>query len=176
MTKAYANIDTAQAPAERLPFEDGRFDFLGTLPLFRASLARELGGRPARGAPGAEARQPGHINNIDPYSPGPALFDTHLQSVELLRDTSHVRNYTAGGMDRRTGAVRSRACRVPDVAAAHGLSRLRQASACARRTTMCGRSGRCRRPPGGNQGAFRDRGGWFVPARHSDDGDDGGGA
>ncbi|HEY6431927.1 MAG TPA: hypothetical protein VIZ17_08075 [Acetobacteraceae bacterium] len=32
---------------------------------------------------------------IDPYSPGPALFDTHLQSVELLRDTSHVRNYTA---------------------------------------------------------------------------------
>ena len=32
---------------------------------------------------------------IDAYSPEPALFDTHLQAVELLRDTSHVRNYTA---------------------------------------------------------------------------------
>src|SRR6516225_8913539 len=31
---------------------------------------------------------------IDAYSPGPALFDTHLQAVELLRDTSHVRDYT----------------------------------------------------------------------------------
>ncbi|MDT8278593.1 hypothetical protein RQ734_21270 [Roseomonas mucosa] len=32
---------------------------------------------------------------IDACSPGPALFDTHLQAVELLRDTSHVRDYTA---------------------------------------------------------------------------------
>lgn len=27
---------------------------------------------------------------------GPALWDTHLQAVELLRDTSHVRNYSVG--------------------------------------------------------------------------------
>jgi hypothetical protein len=25
-----------------------------------------------------------------------ALFDTHLQAIELLRDTSHVRDYSAG--------------------------------------------------------------------------------
>jgi hypothetical protein len=31
---------------------------------------------------------------IDAYSPGPPLFDTHLQAIELLRDHSHVRNYT----------------------------------------------------------------------------------
>ena len=31
---------------------------------------------------------------MDVFTPGMALLDTHLQSVELLRDTSHVRNYT----------------------------------------------------------------------------------
>ena len=29
------------------------------------------------------------------YAPGQALFDTHLQAVELLRDHSHVRDYTS---------------------------------------------------------------------------------
>ncbi len=29
-------------------------------------------------------------------SPGRAALDTHLQAVELLRDTSHVRDYSAG--------------------------------------------------------------------------------
>src|SRR5262249_37573084 len=32
---------------------------------------------------------------IDVYSTGVPLFDTHLQAVELLRDTSHVRDYSA---------------------------------------------------------------------------------
>ena len=31
---------------------------------------------------------------IDAVSVGWALFDTHLQAVELLRDTSHVRDYS----------------------------------------------------------------------------------
>ena len=31
---------------------------------------------------------------VDAYSPGQALLDTHLQAIELLRDHSHVRNYT----------------------------------------------------------------------------------
>ena len=33
---------------------------------------------------------------IDVISPGSPLFDTYLQSVEVLRDTSHVRDYSAG--------------------------------------------------------------------------------
>ncbi len=33
---------------------------------------------------------------IDAVSPGPAALDTHLQSLELLRDTSHVRDYAPG--------------------------------------------------------------------------------
>ena len=30
---------------------------------------------------------------VDVYAPGQALFDTHLQAIELLRDHSHVRDY-----------------------------------------------------------------------------------
>jgi hypothetical protein len=36
----------------------------------------------------------GRMIIIDVISPNPALLDTHLQTVELLRDASHVRNYT----------------------------------------------------------------------------------
>ena len=32
---------------------------------------------------------------VDVYAPGHALFDTHLQAIELLRDHSHVRDYTS---------------------------------------------------------------------------------
>ena len=31
---------------------------------------------------------------VDAYAPGQALFDTHLQAIELLRDHSHVRDYS----------------------------------------------------------------------------------
>src|SRR5580693_3797501 len=31
---------------------------------------------------------------VDVYAPGQALFDTHLQAIELLRDHSHVRDYS----------------------------------------------------------------------------------
>jgi hypothetical protein len=33
---------------------------------------------------------------IDAVAPGKALLDSHLQAVELLRDRSHVRDYTIG--------------------------------------------------------------------------------
>lgn len=86
-----ANIETAAAPAERLPFADGAFDFLGCR--FSAHHWRdvEAGLREARRVlkPGAAAVI------IDACSPGPPTLDTHLQAVELLRDTSHVRDYSA---------------------------------------------------------------------------------
>ncbi len=41
---------------------------------------------------------------VDAISPGEPQLDTHLQAVELLRDTSHVRDYSAaewmGALDR----------------------------------------------------------------------------
>jgi ubiquinone/menaquinone biosynthesis C-methylase UbiE len=89
--KRLDNIETVEASAESLPFEAGNFDFLACR--YSAHHWRDFDGglREARrvlkrGAPAVF---------IDAYSPGPALFDTHLQAVELLRDTSHVRDYTA---------------------------------------------------------------------------------
>jgi len=38
----------------------------------------------------------GHAIFIDTITPADAVLDTHLQTVELLRDASHVRNYTLG--------------------------------------------------------------------------------
>lgn len=90
--KGLANIATVETAAERLPFADAEFDFLACR--FSAHHWRDFdaGLRQARRVlkTGAAAVF------IDACSPGPALFDTHLQAVELLRDTSHVRDYSLG--------------------------------------------------------------------------------
>jgi len=88
--RGLSNIETCIAPAERMPFADAVFDFLGCR--FSAHHWRdfEAGLREARRIikPGATAVF------IDVVSPGYAAFDTHLQTIELLRDPSHVRDYT----------------------------------------------------------------------------------
>lgn len=87
--KGLANIETAEAPAERLPFEDAAFDFVATR--FSAHHWGDLdaGLREAR-----RVARPGAIAVlIDAVSPGAPILDTHLQAIELLRDTSHVRDY-----------------------------------------------------------------------------------
>lgn len=89
-SKGLTNIETVQAPVEQLPFGDATFDFLATR--FSAHHWRnfEAGLRQARRVvqPGATALF------IDVFAPRSALLDTHLQAIELLRDGSHVRNYT----------------------------------------------------------------------------------
>ncbi|WP_109807276.1 class I SAM-dependent methyltransferase [Sphingosinithalassobacter portus] len=100
------NIETCVAPVEQLPFEDAAFDLLGCR--FSAHHWRdfEQGLREARRVlkPGATAIF------IDVVSPGKALFDTHLQAVELLRDPSHVRDYAeaewSAALDRAGFRVR----------------------------------------------------------------------
>ena len=88
--KGLSNIETRVAPAEELPFEDAAFDFLACR--FSAQHWRDFEGglrEPRRVLrPGATAVF------IDAISPGPAALDTHLQAVELLRDPSHIRDYT----------------------------------------------------------------------------------
>lgn len=86
--KGFNNIATVETAAERLPFPDADFDFLACR--YSAHHWQDFDGglRQARrvlkgGAPAIF---------IDVCSPGPALFDSHLQAVELLRDTSHVRD------------------------------------------------------------------------------------
>ena len=89
--KQLANVETRAAPAERLPFEDAAFDFLGCR--FSAHHWRDFnaGLREARRV----LAQGSTAVFIDAVSPGPAALDTHLQAIELLRDVSHVRDYSA---------------------------------------------------------------------------------
>lgn len=90
--RGLANLATAEAAAERLPFPDGGFDFLACR--YSAHHWRDFEGglREARRVLAADAP----ATFIDVVAPGAALLDTHLQAIELLRDTSHVRNRTAG--------------------------------------------------------------------------------
>ncbi len=88
--KGFSNIETAQAPAEHLPFEDETFDFVASR--FSAHHWRDFDGglREAR----RTLKRSGRAAFVDVYAPGEALFDTHLQAIELLRDHSHVRDYS----------------------------------------------------------------------------------
>lgn len=88
--KGLDNIDTVEASAEKLPFESGSFDFLGCRYSAHHWLDVEAGLREARRV--LKAGSPAVF--IDIFSPGKPLLDTHLQAVELLRDTSHVRDYS----------------------------------------------------------------------------------
>lgn len=90
--RGLANLETAQGRAERLPFADGAFDFLASRFSAHHWDDFELGLREARRVLAADA--PAVF--IDICAPGAAALDTHLQSVELLRDPSHVRDYAVG--------------------------------------------------------------------------------
>ena len=89
--KGLGNIETVEAPAEHLPFEDETFDFVASR--FSAHHWRDFdaGLREAR----RTLKRGGRAALVDVYAPGQALFDTHLQAIELLRDHSHVRDYTS---------------------------------------------------------------------------------
>ena len=95
-----------------------------------------------RGAPGAEARQPGHIAGLDPYGLARRFSDAHLQCVELLRDTSHVRNY--GGEWIAALARSGFALQAAGRGGCAWIFPSVTAPACARRTTIAGDAGRCK--------------------------------
>lgn len=84
------HIETRVASVESLPFADGEFDFLATR--FSAHHWRDLesGLREARRV----LKTDGPAIFIDVSGPAGAPLDTHLQAVELLRDPSHVRDYS----------------------------------------------------------------------------------
>jgi len=88
--KGLSNIEIAEAPAERLPFEDETFDFVASRYSAHHWRDFDAGLREARRA----LKRGGRAMFVDAYSPGQALLDTHLQAIELLRDHSHVRDYT----------------------------------------------------------------------------------
>jgi ubiquinone/menaquinone biosynthesis C-methylase UbiE len=89
--RGLSNVTTVNGAAECLPFADGEFDFVFSR--YSAHHWSDLGLalREVR-----RVLKPGGVAAfIDVLSPGSPLFDTYLQSVEVLRDTSHVRDYSA---------------------------------------------------------------------------------
>ncbi|MDN0074008.1 methyltransferase domain-containing protein [Crenobacter sp. SG2303] len=102
--RGHSQIATLQGPVEALPFADGEFDLVVTR--FSAHHWLDMGRALAEAArvlaPG------GTLVVIDVVAPETPLYDTVLQTIELLRDASHVRDYrvsewramlTAAGLD-----------------------------------------------------------------------------
>jgi SAM-dependent methyltransferase len=88
--RGLTNVVVQQAPAERLPFADASFDIV--LCRFTAHHWHnfEAGLREARRV----LKPGGGALFADVISPAHPLLDTHLQTLEMLRDMSHVRNYS----------------------------------------------------------------------------------
>lgn len=89
--RGLANIQTQQASADQLPFADASFDWV--LSRYSAHHWRHL---PQSLAQVHRVLRPGgRVCFVDVIGGPEPLFDTHLQTVELLRDPSHVRDNTA---------------------------------------------------------------------------------
>jgi ubiquinone/menaquinone biosynthesis C-methylase UbiE len=88
--RGLTNIVLRQAAAAKLPFEDGAFDVV--LCRFSAHHWQDLeaGLRDARRV----LKNRGRAIFIDTIVPADRTLDTHMQAFELLRDPSHVRNYS----------------------------------------------------------------------------------
>lgn len=87
--RGFTNIRTVQGIAESLPFADDSFDVVCSR--FSAHHWRDVGLalREAR-----RVLKPGGLAAfIDVSASEQPLFDSFLQTVEMLRDTSHVRDY-----------------------------------------------------------------------------------
>jgi SAM-dependent methyltransferase len=84
------NISNREGHAENLPFEDASFDWVCT----RYSAHHWTDVRTALREARRVLKRGGGLIVIDTCASTNPLLDTHLQTIELLRDGSHVRNYT----------------------------------------------------------------------------------
>jgi SAM-dependent methyltransferase len=91
VARGHAQIATRQGTADQLPFEDASIDLVVTrysahhwpqVEVAVTEIVRVL-------------RPGGTLVVIDVVAPESALLDTTLQTLELLRDSSHVRDYRA---------------------------------------------------------------------------------
>jgi ubiquinone/menaquinone biosynthesis C-methylase UbiE len=102
--KGLTNITTCQGYAEVLPFEDASFEVV--ISRYSAHHWHDVG-QALREV--MRVLKPGGVFIImDVMSPGHPLRDIWLQTVEALRDTSHVRNYSSGewlGMINDAGLI-----------------------------------------------------------------------
>lgn len=85
-----SNVTTARGPVEQLPFADGSFDFVVSRYSAHHWSDVHAGLREAHRV----LTPAGRAVFIDVVTPASPLLDTHLQAIELLRDPSHLRNYS----------------------------------------------------------------------------------
>lgn len=90
--KGLDNIQLQQGVAESLPFDDASFDVV--ISRYSAHHWHDVG-RALREVKRV-LKPGGRAIFMDVVSPGHPLLDIYLQTVEVLRDTSHVRNYAPG--------------------------------------------------------------------------------
>ncbi|HFZ8994073.1 TPA: class I SAM-dependent methyltransferase [Citrobacter freundii] len=90
--KGLSNIATQQGYAESLPFEDRSFDVV--ISRYSAHHWHDVG--QALREVNRVLKPGGVLIMMDILSPGHPVRDIWLQTVEALRDTSHVRNYSSG--------------------------------------------------------------------------------
>jgi SAM-dependent methyltransferase len=87
--RGFKNLATERGVAEQLPFADASFDYVFSRYSAHHWRDLDLGLREA-----ARVLKPGGTAAfVDTVAPASPLFDTFLQTVELLRDPSHVRDY-----------------------------------------------------------------------------------
>ena len=87
--RGLANVTTRQGSVERLPFGDASFDIV--LSRYSAHHWRDFAGALREAA---RVLKPGGVAGfVDAVSPGTPLLDTFFQTIEMLRDPSHVRDY-----------------------------------------------------------------------------------
>jgi ubiquinone/menaquinone biosynthesis C-methylase UbiE len=87
-TRGLPQIETRQGCADALPFADSSFDLVCT----RYSAHHWIDVARALDEMRRVVKPTGFILVIDLLGEEQPLLDTHLQSIELLRDTSHVRD------------------------------------------------------------------------------------
>lgn len=86
------NITCAQGPAEVLPFGDNHFDIV----ISRYSAHHWHDMQAALMEIRRVLKPGGRFIMMDIASPGKAILDVWLQTIEMLRDPSHIRNYSQG--------------------------------------------------------------------------------
>ena len=90
--RGLSNIVTRQGVAERLPFEDVSFDVVASR--YSAHHWRDVG--MGMREISRVLKPGGLLVMMDTASPGEPVRDVFLQTVEFLRDMSHVRAYSPG--------------------------------------------------------------------------------
>ncbi len=99
--RGHGNLETLTGSAERLPFDTGAFDLVVT----RYS-AHHWANVPRALEECARVLTPeGRLIVIDIVAPESPLLDTCLQTIEFLRDISHVRDYRLSEWRQMQGAA-----------------------------------------------------------------------